>query len=525
MASIQGIYVALFGRPADPLGLAFYNEATNEGADLTAIGDLAATAEYEARFDDMSSAQIINSLYISLFNRPAEAAGLAFFANALNSGELTINNIAIAILDGAQGADLDVVNAKIAAADLFTAALDTDTEIALYTGEEAAQAGRDFLTPVVSEATIPTAEAIDDAIENLQNVQFPGNPDVVLVAGADSITVNLDSANAGVDESTPYDDTITAAVGTWETGDEIDGGDGVDTFNATVDGTALVLTEDSLVSVEIVNVSVDGGAQALNFEDVSGVEQLWHAGALAATDDLTVTEIAEGITVGVRGDVNGATSSFTFDNADEATLALEDVANGDVVVNDTDVVNVMVDGDSAADLSTDGESIVMTGEGDFNGSIIAAGDFSFDASGLDGVLTASFAGVGAAADEVTVTGTSSVDSITLGSAANTTVVYTTEEKSIYATVETLLAFDVGTDAIDVSAFGLTTEDFVVFGALVDGSAYTDASIGLYDNGAGDTYVFIDSNNNGTLDLASDTAILLDTVAIGALTDANFVFSA
>src|SRR5690606_34249039 len=105
MATIQGVYIALFGRPADPLGLAFFNEATNDGADLTAIGDLAATAEYQARFEGMSNVQIVNSIYQSLFNRDADLAGLTFFVNALNNGELNINNIAIAIYDGAQGTD------------------------------------------------------------------------------------------------------------------------------------------------------------------------------------------------------------------------------------------------------------------------------------------------------------------------------------------------------------------------------------------------------------------------------------
>ena len=50
MASIQGVYVALFGRPADPTGLNYFNSVTNNGADLTAIGDLASTAEYQAAF-------------------------------------------------------------------------------------------------------------------------------------------------------------------------------------------------------------------------------------------------------------------------------------------------------------------------------------------------------------------------------------------------------------------------------------------------------------------------------------------
>ncbi len=41
MATIQGVYVALFGRPADPTGLAYFNSVTNNGANLNAIGNLA----------------------------------------------------------------------------------------------------------------------------------------------------------------------------------------------------------------------------------------------------------------------------------------------------------------------------------------------------------------------------------------------------------------------------------------------------------------------------------------------------
>ena len=50
MATIQGVYLALFGRPADPLGLAFFNTATNNGANLAGIGPLQSSAEYQARF-------------------------------------------------------------------------------------------------------------------------------------------------------------------------------------------------------------------------------------------------------------------------------------------------------------------------------------------------------------------------------------------------------------------------------------------------------------------------------------------
>ncbi len=125
MATIQGVYVALFGRPADPTGLAYFNSVTSGGANLSAISNLAATQEYQARFAGQNNVQIITSIYQSLFNRDPEAAGLNFFVDALNKGTLSINNIAIAILDGAQGSDRTVVDAKIASANAFTTALDT----------------------------------------------------------------------------------------------------------------------------------------------------------------------------------------------------------------------------------------------------------------------------------------------------------------------------------------------------------------------------------------------------------------
>lgn len=161
MATIQGIYVALFGRPADPAGLAFFNTETNNGENLTAIGDLTTTAEYQSRFTGMTTEQIINSIYQSLFERDAEPAGLKFFSDGLLAGTLTINTIAIVILDGAQGDDLNVVNAKIAAADIFTSRLDLETEIAAYKGADATAVGREYIASIT--ATNLGTEANADA--------------------------------------------------------------------------------------------------------------------------------------------------------------------------------------------------------------------------------------------------------------------------------------------------------------------------------------------------------------------------
>lgn len=163
MASIQGIYLALFGRPADPAGLAYFNKVTNNGSDLSKIGDLAETAEYKSRFAGKSNDEIVNSIYKSLFGRDAEPEGLAFFSNGLKNGTFTINNIAISILDGAQGSDKTTIDGKVAAADIFTSHLDLSIEIAAYNGNSAAQLGRDYISSITN-ANPGTGENADAAI-------------------------------------------------------------------------------------------------------------------------------------------------------------------------------------------------------------------------------------------------------------------------------------------------------------------------------------------------------------------------
>lgn len=187
MASIQGIYVALFGRPADPTGLAYFSTVTKGGTDLTAIGDLASTAEYKERFASQSNSEIVNAIYKALFNRDAEASGLKFFTDALANGTFSIKNIAIAILDGARTSDLTVVTNKIAAADLFTKSLDTPAKIEAYKGSNAAKVGINMLSAVTAEASsIPTANAIDRVVTTELSVTTPTTPgtDTTVVSAA-----------------------------------------------------------------------------------------------------------------------------------------------------------------------------------------------------------------------------------------------------------------------------------------------------------------------------------------------------
>lgn len=166
MASIQGIYLALFGRPADPAGLAYWTEQSKNGADLSKVIDIMTKLpEATARFGGLTDAALVTVVYQALFDRVPDAAGLAFFTEQLKSGKQSIGSIAINILDGAGGTDLTLIQNREKAANVFTASIDTPAEIAAYNGAAAAEFARSFIKTVSIDAnSIPSATQVQASI-------------------------------------------------------------------------------------------------------------------------------------------------------------------------------------------------------------------------------------------------------------------------------------------------------------------------------------------------------------------------
>jgi len=433
MATIQGVYVALFGRPADPTGLAYFNSVTQNGANLNGIGDLASTQEYKDRFGTSNNTQIVTAIYQSLFNRDPEAAGLNFFVDALNKGTLNVKNIAIAILDGAQGTDKTTVDAKIASANVFTAALDTPTEIASYAGTAAANSGRAFLADVTT--TVKTSAQADAAVKTIVDTSNVGTTNLALTGGTD----DLNSTTAtGTLLSTAKNDTITAASGAWVAADKIDGGFGVDTFNATVNASVAPLA-GNVKNVEIFNLTADDGVVATNtltvdFTNVAGATQVWNA---SSVDALSVTNIALGTAIGLKGTI-AAASSFGFagatGTADAATL-VADAAGVTGGVTVSAIENLTISNSNTSTLGTvnaaDATSVTLAGSGSLSLALNAAnattvtnnstGTVTVDLTAANKLAT--YTG-GAAIDAVTVdhVGLTANQTINLGGGADTAVV-------------------------------------------------------------------------------------------------------
>ena len=154
--SIQSLYIAYYGRWADPEGLTFWATAADEaGGDLTRIIDtFGASEEFNATYAEFLGADgsirdvegLIDEIYQNLFGRAAEEDGKSFYAELIRGGEITLPETALRIFDGAQNTDVDVLSRKREVADYATELV--ESRGASYAGSDAIQRAKEILRGV-----------------------------------------------------------------------------------------------------------------------------------------------------------------------------------------------------------------------------------------------------------------------------------------------------------------------------------------------------------------------------------------
>lgn len=177
---VQKLYVAYFSRPADPAGLTFWANQlqNNPNGYQTMSAAFASSAEYRATYANMTSAQVVSTVYQHLFGRPAEQSGIDWWAAKLDSHTISIDNAVTQIAAGAQGSDLFAYNAKVAVSAAFTARIDTDAEKLAYTGDAANHIAEQFLATVKD-------------LESAAVARDPGRIDAVISSIVDGTTGGL----------------------------------------------------------------------------------------------------------------------------------------------------------------------------------------------------------------------------------------------------------------------------------------------------------------------------------------------
>ncbi|HEX8405748.1 MAG TPA: DUF4214 domain-containing protein [Duganella sp.] len=325
-AEIQKLYIAYFNRPADTAGLAFWQARADAAGGVEAIASqFSNSTEYTDLFDGVSNFEIVNTLYINLFGRPAEDAGLKYWAGKLSSGELSIGTVAYTIANSAQNADLVAVTNKVNAADQFTSTLSPD-EIIGYSGTSPNAIAKTWLSGITTNPTF------DTALNNLDTVQS-----TAAAARGEISTLTLAATDVFVGKN--YNDTINGTAVNLTAGDSIDGGFGVDTLNLSLIGDGSTLVTGLVKNVEKINLT---GAAAAT------VDASFFAGSTEIAvdgNDTTVTAVkAQSVTFNGTGTLNNAVA---YDAATKAAAIKLVNATGTVTLNGAALTSATVTGTSS----------------------------------------------------------------------------------------------------------------------------------------------------------------------------------
>ena len=314
-AQVQQLYIAYFGRPADPTGQAYWaaNIDAAKGDISAVIAGFSASNESQELFGNKSTIDKVNAIYQNAFGRAPEPAGLAYWVEMLDSGKVSQAQASWTIQQNAGPGDAAAVQNKLTAAQAFTAQIDTTAEINGYQGANAAQVARDFLSGVTSDNATATAAVAGAAAALAEAVAVGG-----VVGNTYVLTDKID-----VLTGTANNDLFIGDATTIQAADQINGGAGVDTleyFGANGATVALpTLTNvERLVLTNADNVIVT----AQNIKDLTDVVL---KGATAATNTLTV---GTGVKVTVDGGAAAQVAIVNFaDTAAAASLALTNGAN------------------------------------------------------------------------------------------------------------------------------------------------------------------------------------------------------
>ena len=477
--TVQKVYIAYYGRAADPVGLAYWSgEIDTAGGSIAAImASFGASAEATTLYGSLSNTAMVNAIYQQSFGRDADFAGLMYYAGQLSAGTMTAVSIAQNIFDGAAGDDATMLANKLVVAKAYTAAIDTSSEVVAYSGTVAAAAARTLLSTV--DATTVTAGF--DVTTSIASVVTVSNTAAVVAGKAFTLTSLTDTfvGGAGADVFTA-DNTATASASS--TADSLTGGEGADTLNIFSDGSVDPMPVVS--SIETINLyDVDDalfttatatGVETLNVIRGDGTQGvIVAAGTTVNLSTMTLSEAATAVsithaaattsaTVGVDGVVGNADGTVTEDvtlvGAGLTTVVLNATGTAsdiemfsvagatDVTINASAKLTSNQNNGATFGVNTTGTlgTLTVTGTGAVDIGTIDPGFTTVNA----GANSGGFSALLATGDDTVLTGSSGNDTIT---ASTTDALATADKLAVNAgegtdTLVILATLDVNTAA-------------------------------------------------------------------------------
>ncbi|WP_273861066.1 DUF4214 domain-containing protein [Pseudomonas sp. LA5] len=123
---VQSLYVAYFGRPAEPAGLTYWTSQTGATVDQVSAA-FAQQTEYTSTYGGLTRSQTVSQLYQNLFGRSAAADELNYW---VNSGDITVDRMALALVNGASGTDRLLLESKVQYASALTSSASSTATVA-----------------------------------------------------------------------------------------------------------------------------------------------------------------------------------------------------------------------------------------------------------------------------------------------------------------------------------------------------------------------------------------------------------
>jgi Ca2+-binding RTX toxin-like protein len=325
---LQELYVAYFGRAADPTGLDYWTEKGITTAKFAA--DMYVQAEFKDAYGSLSTEAQVNQIYKNLFDREADVTGLTYWTQQINLGNLKLAEIANHLIYAAQNNsgsedDKTALTNKTNAAVAYTAKVkETTAGILAYAAESTSPwVSGDNITEAVtylSAINKDTAHTAAGVANSVTTITTNGAPTSSL---SFTLTTKADNFTGGDGA-----DVFTATSGSFALTDVLKGGAGVDRLNYLDDtdsGTSdiPVAATTGIEKWYIRHLETANSAEKYDFGAVTGETEVWNDRSL---DDVDFDNLGTSTTVGVLGDgttVVGATN-FNFATATDAvTLALK----------------------------------------------------------------------------------------------------------------------------------------------------------------------------------------------------------
>jgi hypothetical protein len=521
---LQQLYIAYFGRAADPSGLDYW---VGKGTTTKSFAaSMYAQDEFKNVNGSLSTELQVNQIYQNLFGRDADAAGLIYWTNQIKTGALELasiaNDLIYAVNNGSSATDLTALNNKSSAATAFTADVrESNSALLAYQPKSTSPfvVGANFETAKTFFKTVTATNSVTDAEVQTQVNTIAAN------SGNTSATTELFSLTTGVDEPeagkyNKIDGSLNSSgIQTLNSLDKLQGTTGAsDVLNATISRSVTPLL---ISDIETVNIGATAAA-TLGLVNSTGISKVNIGGVTGGA--FTLTGIGQATDISISDSTQNHTITFndvsgTSDTADITVAQLTGNTNTDLTVAGIESINLVSAGGEGSNdfelIATSLETLTLTGSGAITlPSLTTAGTDSLskiDFSGYAGSGNVTTGALDIGLTNLTVLGGSGNDTIDTSAfvSADTSVSGGAGNDSItiaLATTDTLVGGD-GTDTLSTSTAVATAANVSGFETLeITGAVSQDM-----DNLTGNTWTTVNFGGNVATtvsDASADIATLV-----------------